>query len=258
MKNTLKLAVLLVIALIAVLGCTKKGETVTQTSSESGTAAVQTETENKSATTQTSAEFQMDSTTSDLPKVMYINSTNGLRGRAEPTTNSTVVRTLLYGQRIVINERRSTSVTIDGLTDYWYKTYYWDEAKTWYFGDDMWLFGGYVTELFPSDAPALLGKWHRRDRVGSCEGIGHFNFYADGSYRRDGNSGFLEIGKWSLDGNVLTLQYKEPIEDSMEFGTDEKTDHVDLTIENFNNINLIFQDGNKYELVRCSDPSSKN
>jgi len=201
--------------------------------------------------------------TSDISKVMYVNTTSGLRGRAEPTVNSRVVTTLLHGQRIATTERSSTPVTIDGITDYWYKTFFWSKDTTWFDGDEMWLFGGYLSESLPIDAPVLLGKWHYSNDISSheqSEGGDHYNFYADGSYRKDNPYDISHVGKWSLDGNIITIQFYDDYDwDSDKWGPSEfKIDRIQLTIENRNNINLIFQNGNVIKLARCNDPTVKN
>ena len=57
----------------------------------------------------------------DLPKIMYVNSKEGLRIRSEPSINGEVTGLLIYGERIIIHEKSENSQTIDGITDYWYK-----------------------------------------------------------------------------------------------------------------------------------------
>jgi hypothetical protein len=98
---------------------------------------------------------------SDFPSVLYVNSTNGLRGRAEPSTNSRVIETLLYGERVVILDRSSAPVTIDGITDYWY------------FNGRMWFFGGYLSENFPSDIKRVIEEKYRGDFFGVVKERGY-------------------------------------------------------------------------------------
>jgi hypothetical protein len=176
---------------------------------------------------------------------MYVFSTNGLRGREEPSTDSSVLKTFLHGQRLIVLER-DTPITIDGISDYWCKTY---------FIDFLWVFGGYLSENFPLDAPAFLGRWHSNGICGfACESVPTYNFTPDDNRYWKTNYQILQYGKWSLDGNTITLKYSLPIEDSMEWGPDDQIDRVQLIIKNPNNINLIYQDGNTVELVRCSAP----
>ena len=190
---------------------------------------------------------------SNLPKVMYVNSTDGLRGRAEPSTNSGIARTFLYGQRIVVQER-SASVTIDGITDYWYKTHFGDSY--------MWLFGGYLSESFPPDAPVLLGMWHFRNRSleygSSCEGAEHYIFSADGRYGKSSYMHYVQLGKWRFEGNYIIIEFSEPIPDSMEWSSDEQMESIQLTKVDIDNINVTYYDGRKLELTRCGDPFTRN
>jgi hypothetical protein len=198
---------------------------------------------------------------SDLPKVMYINTANGLRGRSEPSTNSTVVKILLHGQRIVVWERSTNRATIDGITDYWYKTTFGDKDKNWYFGDDMWLFGGYLSENIPLDVPVILGKWHYRgtsephDKSPGKEPE-QYNFYADGSYRAD-DYFIYRIGTWSLRGNIITIMSTGDFDS--EYGNRSyETQYVQINIIDRNNINLIWPEGKVTYLERCNDAGYKN
>ncbi|MCL2764937.1 MAG: leucine-rich repeat protein [Treponema sp.] len=200
-----------------------------------------------------------DDSSFEILKVMYVNATSGLRGRAEPSVNSSVVRTFPHGQRLVVHER-GESATIDGITDYWYKTY---------FGNDMWFFGGYLSESYPLDAPALHGRWHQKsDTVLQGHSCGMafcyenfsniYSFSAEGSYGKANPFFFEHDGKWSLDGNIITIQFKEYDMDAHDWAPDEITDTIQLITGNQNNISLIYQDGNLLELVRCDDPHARN
>ena len=75
--------------------------------------------------------------------IMYVNSEDGLRIRAEPSTESGIVKSLQHGQRVVLAER-GASATIDGITSYWYKIS----------GEAGWIFGGYLSN-FPLVNPAI-------------------------------------------------------------------------------------------------------
>ena len=81
----------------------------------------------------------------DSTKIMYANAQSGLRGRAEPSIDSIRIVTYQYGAEIQILERSSTPVTIDGITDYWYKTNAGLTFEGKYY-EHSWVFGGYLSE----------------------------------------------------------------------------------------------------------------
>jgi hypothetical protein len=195
----------------------------------------------------------------DLRSVMYVNLRSGIKGYAEPSENSSVIRTLLHGQRIVIDERTEQLYTIDGITNYWYRTNFWDEARAWSFADRFWLFGAYLSENLPIDVYTFLGKWHYRDDAVSewdCEFITHYNFYTDGSYRRDGRMHILNIGTWIIDGNIITIQSHS--HGGFEWNEEYEILNLQILIIDSNNINLLWFDGNISELVRCNTAWIKN
>ena len=181
--------------------------------------------------TKTSTETQSE--TSDLPKVMYVNSENGLRGRAEPSTSSSVVETLLYGQRIATHEKGSIPVTIDGITDYWYKISH----------QEGWLFGAYLSTNLPSNVPIILGLWE--------QGRDIFNFSPNHGYkvgRKESN--WFDIGKWELNGNTLILTQTS---DGWEDIDNAESVVIDISIINENDISLMYG-GNQYNLIRSDYP----
>jgi len=105
-----------------------------------------------------------DQTKDELPKTMYVTSPDGLRGRTEPSLMGSVVKAFAYGQMIVVSEKSSTPTSIDGILDYWYLTSF--------SGDDVWLFGGYLSDSLPvekssgtyakildGDLSAFAGTW---------------------------------------------------------------------------------------------------
>lgn len=192
-------------------------------------------------------------------RVMYVNLSSGLKGHVEPSENSTVIRTLLHGQRIVIDEVTNQPDTIDEITNYWYRTYFWNEARTWAFGDRLWLFGAYLSENIPYDAFALLGKWYYRDEAVSednCEFIRHYNFYADGSYRKDEYLYIQNIGTWIFDGNTISIQSHSRGENG--WSEEYEILNAQLIIIDSNNIKLIWLNGKISELVRCNYAGEKN
>jgi hypothetical protein len=100
------------------------------------------------------------SQSSGLPKIMYVTSKEGLRIRSVPSIKGEIVGTLLYGERVIVKGQNTSSwplsgigpndiiSTIDGIYDYWYQL-----------GQGNWVFGGYLSEVLPPDAPIVLGVW---------------------------------------------------------------------------------------------------
>jgi len=100
------------------------------------------------------------SQTDKFPKIMFVTATNGLRQRLTPSTIGKVVGTFLYCEPIRIFEKSKNTVTIDGITDYWYKVYcdiYFEGKHVQY----SYVFGGYLADKTPSDAPVTKfeGYW---------------------------------------------------------------------------------------------------
>jgi hypothetical protein len=211
------LAGIMAIAII-VIGCSPKKSEAPATQTQTAVEAIQTETETQSET-------------SEFPKVMYVNSTNGLRGRAEPSTDSNIVETLLHGQRIEVTEKSSTPATIDGITDYWYKTWY---------GGGMWFFGGYLSGSLPSDLPVIIGTWEDADRRSYVHDFSPNKDYY--MYRKE--SSLSSSGSWELTGNTLTIKSK--VEDdsgelsaSTEIFTISVIDSATLTLSEGTDIKLM-------------------
>jgi len=210
--------------------------------------------------TDSASKIEINPIVQDKRKTMYVNLSSGLIGYAEPSESSTVIKTLLHGQRIVINEITNQPDTIDEITNYWYRTYYWNESN-WAFGDTFWLFGAYLSEDLPFDAHIFLGKWHYRDQFISeydCEFITHYNFYAAGGYRKDSHMNIVNIGKWNLDGNSLTIQSHDLNLEEGKWNEEYEILNAQIIILDRSNINLIWHDEKISELVRCNISWIKN
>jgi hypothetical protein len=100
------------------------------------------------------------SQTTEFPKIMYVTAVDGLRQRQNPSTNSKIIGTFLYCEPIRIYSKSENTVTIDGITDYWYKT----GCDTYFEGVYIrysWVFGRYISEKLPSGAPVtkIEGYW---------------------------------------------------------------------------------------------------
>jgi hypothetical protein len=158
-----------------------------------------------------------------FPKIMYVTSKEGLSKREEPSINSKKIGTLLFAERTIVLEQ-GPQVTIDGIANYWYKCLNRPEC---------WVFGGYLSEEFPLDAPIVIGRW---DCVGNTNIS--YRFLPNGVY----GAGFKEsgmglYGNWILNGNRLTINV-----DHVGTASDEinETDIVTVTIIDRNNIILNF------------------
>ena len=93
----------------------------------------------------------------EFPKIMYVNAKAGLRMRAEPSTDSIRIRTCSYREKIQVLERSSTPVTIDGVTDYWYKAKA-DFVFEGNFYEYSWVFGGFLSDLILPDGSKYVGQ----------------------------------------------------------------------------------------------------
>jgi hypothetical protein len=182
------------------------------------------------------------SQTDVFPKIMYVTSKEGLNQRAQPSISSEKIGTFLFGELVDVIQRGAL-VTIDGITDYWYRARYWsgvDQRENF-----CWVFGGYLSEDFPLDAPVVLGKWDNPNR----EGIG-YQFTPYGYYlfyiKETGNATW---GTWELNGNIITIILTHR---NMGIGleTINETLIATLIINDINNIVLNFSNGEQLRLVR--------
>ena len=84
-----------------------------------------------------------------FPRTMYVNAEAGIRKRSAPTTDSIRIGAYSHGEKIQVLEKSSTPVTIDGITNYWYKTKA-DLTFEGKFYEYSWVFGGYLSEKQPA------------------------------------------------------------------------------------------------------------
>jgi hypothetical protein len=199
----------------------------------------------------------------DLPKIMFVNSKDGLRIRTEPSISGDVSGILIYGERIVAHEKSENLEIIDGITDYWYRLNR-DLRKT------EWIFGGYLSEKLPSDLPIILGKW---DNVKHSRQYVRFLPNHDYSKGRK-EAGYGIWGSWEINGNIIKTFNLRPSDDYIvAHGGDPETgkkieplkdEHIQLKIIDYDNIVLIFSENNIYfdysddsnlelTLKRCED-----
>jgi len=151
----------------------------------------------------------------DFPKVMYVNSREGLNVRLEPFINSIVLSKYIHGQRVIVHGKSNELVTIDGITNYWVEvggTFYTGggsfeyEGMTYYRG---WVFSGYLSEKLPENAPVIIGYWDNENDNNKIWTFTANHKYIEGYKGTSGNA-----GTWSLNDNILTIitiPYVEPI-----------------------------------------------
>jgi hypothetical protein len=153
------------------------------------------------------------SQTQEFPKIMYVTATNGLRQRLTPSTNGKVVGTFLYCEPIQVREKSKNTVTIDGITDYWYKVDCDIIFEGKYVGYSY-VFGGYLADRLPAGAPVTKfeGSWE----------IDLNN--EDLSYIFSGNTFILRRfylqykGTFSFTDNTITFRYLYLIDRNDETG----------------------------------------
>jgi hypothetical protein len=180
----------------------------------------------------------------DFPKVMYVNAIDGLHQWSFPQLSSEKTGTsLLYGERIVVYER-SDYVTIDGITDYWYKTDRRIEGSN--TGSFSWVFGGYLSDEMPINVEYVLGYWNTDM---DNRNFWLFTPYNRFSSARKGGTDIGFFGNWTLSGNILTLDVI-PVE-TMSY-TAEKI-IIEITVIDKDNILFTYEDNTIERLSRSNN-----
>jgi len=180
--------------------------------------------------------FHLFSQTNEYRKIMYVSSKDGLIQREGSSANSRRIGLLLYGQRIIIYEK-GPKETINGITDYWYKSHTShtpnSSVYTW-----CWVFGGYISEELPTDVPVFLGLWEDKN-----DNSWIYSFDPNGRYMKGiKNSDRIERGKWSLKENIITIVF-----------TEDDIEKIILDEIDRNNILLVFPNNKRVELRRSND-----
>jgi hypothetical protein len=185
--------------------------------------------------------FASGAETDDLPIIMYINSKEGLNLRNEPSLQGRKIGTLLYGLRVIVNEKHNID-TIEGVTDYWYKI-------SGHFGSGY-VFGSFLSKKIPVDVPPILGRWDsEKEKMWSW-------WFAPPDIVSAGfkwtNRGWY--GKWELTGNILTITESNEFEHK-EFGEELKIKITILKIEiiDTDNIILHYENGEQEKLIRSNE-----
>ena len=114
----------------------------------------------------------------DFQKIMYVIASDGIVQRKEPSLDSTIIGKLLYCEPVVLFNRSETQDTINGITDYWYETGF-DMYFEGQYILNSWVFGGYLADKLPSDAPISLfeGYW-----IGDLENEGFSYIFSGNTY----------------------------------------------------------------------------
>ena len=172
-----------------------------------------------------------------IPRVLYVTAKEGLVAREEPSTSSKRLGAVPYGYRLTPFER-SEKVTVNDITDYWYRANF--------NGFDYgWLFGGYLSKDYPKDAPVLSGRWdvENDDRQ-------YYSFVADHTYWEGYKETDMGVhGRWSLDGNTITIVLTGAGNEAFE-EEDYDTCFVQLAVTNRDAITLTFPNGKVRKLRR--------
>jgi hypothetical protein len=95
-------------------------------------------------------------------KTMYVTAKSGLNEREKPSSDSKIIRKLSFWEKVIVY-KRGPEITMDGITNHWYKT------------DAGWIFGGY---LFPERmyVTAKDGLIQREEPLINSKRIGKFSF----------------------------------------------------------------------------------
>jgi hypothetical protein len=167
----------------------------------------------------------------EFPTIRYVNSKDGLNKRESPSVSSEKIGTLLHGTRVYVSGKSDSKVTIDGITDYWYRC----SSNGWF-----WVFGGYLSITMPNDTELVLGRWNT-DR----EARDFWNFEPDHTARtgRKETEGDWR-GSWTLSENKLTITKQATKSRGSE------TLEIIVTIINRDRVILNFSDGTRETLDR--------
>jgi len=113
----------------------------------------------------------------ETPKRMFVTNINGLEERLSPSVDSELLGSFLYCEMVDVYDKGGEYVTIDGVSDYWYKIKCYHERVEYeelpgglvigsvISGTYSYVFGGYLSEKLqlPKDAPiemtVLNGYW---------------------------------------------------------------------------------------------------
>jgi hypothetical protein len=188
---------------------------------------------------------------SEFPKIMYVDSIENLRVRSEPSIHGNINGLLLFGTRIIIREKSEMVDTIDEISSYWYRIGDYRNRDGWVSG---WVFGGYISEEFPSHLPIILGKW---DNVNSEIAFGYFieaiSFLPDNEFRHSFRKETSDMiwGDWELLGETIKIY-------NIKIGLDNNgiisdPDEIKLRIIDKNNMVLAFSNNRIVEYRRSDD-----
>jgi len=192
----------------------------------------------------------------DFLKTMYVTSKEGLRVRSEPSIDDNIIKTLSYGEEVIVYDKQNEPVTIDDITDYWYKIVALNEE---------WIFGGYLSEEITDDIIEYreynlirksgdLNNWDNIEDVltGVWDDVNNkrrYVYFSPDHHRY--MEGYKETdmgiwGKWEVNGNTVILTL-----DSAGNGYDiDPPDIVKGQITVIDKINIQIEYPNKIEKLK--------
>jgi len=179
-----------------------------------------------------------------FPEVRYVNSRDGLRVRSNPSINSDRIGVFLHGERIIVYAKTENAETIDGITDYWYSTRPVNIKDRIY---TSWVFGGYLSEYLPSDAPTLLGLWKNIALEREFFSFQPNLEFMTGYFFSSNAVG----GTWYLEEDIITINLTKAGADADD-GEMNSTFRYQLIINDLNNITLL-QSNRIVNLIRTDD-----
>jgi len=140
----------------------------------------------------------------DFPRIMYVNSIDGIQVYSEPSIDSKKITKFIHGECIQVLNMSNNPETVNGITNYWIQlSDHFNIDGIWY--NRVWVFGGNLSEQLPEDVPAIIGFW--KYEIGNRYLI---RFWANGKYVKQRYGGtVVTIGNWSFNGsNFIIIENK--------------------------------------------------
>jgi tetratricopeptide (TPR) repeat protein len=109
--------------------------------------------------------------------------------RSKPDLNGKVITVLIKGDELILLEKSSDRVEIDGISDYWYR------VKT-EVGDEGWVFAGYLTKEKPykHNLDSEGGKLPKYDTENIPDNLSALEYYKEGKRLYDKGSYESAVG----------------------------------------------------------------
>lgn len=147
---------------------------------------------------------------------------------------------------MIVIEKSEESITLDGITDFWYRTkgVYLDGA----YHEDAWLFGGYLQERFPQGVPIVIGLWEDANNYGTVYYFSPAKRFSQGQRESE----WYANGKWELKNNKLTLTIDSDAYEKLDV---VEVEVINLSVIDSDNITLKYPNGREVSLARSYDTS---